>query len=114
MRIKGGPQALQRHKRVLKLAKGYYGQRSKIYRRAHEAVLHAGEYAFAGRKLRRRNFRTLWIQRIKAALFPFDLKYSRFIKLLEDKKVTLDRKILATLAVDDPGTFAKIVEKVKA
>lgn len=114
MRVKGGPQGLQRHKRVLKLAKGYFGQRSKIYRRAHEAVLHAGEYAFAGRKLRRRNFRTLWIQRIKAALTPFDLKYSRFIKLLKDKKIELDRKILATLAVDDPATFAKIVEKVKA
>ncbi|MDP2873996.1 MAG: 50S ribosomal protein L20 [bacterium] len=114
MRVKGGPKGLQRHKRVLKLAKGYAGQRSKIYRRAHEAVLHAGEYAFAGRKLRRRNFRTLWIQRIKAALSPFDLKYSRFIKLLEDKKIELDRKILATLAVDDPATFAKIVEKVKA
>ena len=114
MRVKGGPKGPQRHKRLLRLAKGYYGQRSKIYRRAHESILHAGEYAFAGRKLRRRNFRTLWIQRVKAALTPFDLKYSLFIKLLADKKIELDRKILASLAVDDLTAFAKIVEKVKA
>jgi len=112
MRVKGGPKGPRRHKKVLKLAKGYYGQRSRIYRRAKEAVLHAGEYAFAGRRLRRRDFRRLWIQRINAALTPYNLRYNQFIKSLQEHRVQLDRKILADIALDDPPTFARIVEKI--
>lgn len=112
-RVKGGTTTRKRHKKILKLAKGYRGQRSKIYRRAKEAVLHAGEYAFAGRKQRKRDFRRLWIQRINAGLIPFDLKYSQFIKLLQEKKIKLDRKILADLTLNNPDAFKKIVEKAK-
>ncbi len=112
MRVKGGFAGARRHKKLIKLAKGYYGQRSNVYRRAKEAVLHAGDYAFAGRKLRRRDLRRLWIQRINAALTNHNVKYSRFIKALQEGNVTLDRKILAEVAANDPSTFAKIVAKV--
>ncbi len=112
-RVKGGPKGLRKHKKILKAAKGYRGSRSKLYRRAHEAYLHAGEYAFAGRKLRKRDFRTLWIQKINAALKPFDISYSHFIKNLKDKKIELDRKVLADIALNDPGTFEKIVKEIK-
>ena len=75
--------------------------------------MHAGEYAFAGRKLRKRDFRRLWIQKINAALKPFDISYSRFIKKLKDNKIELDRKSLADIALNDPKTFGKIVESVR-
>lgn len=80
---------------------------------AKEADLHAGDYAFAGRKLRKRDFRRLWIQRINAALEPFDLKYSRFINLLKKAKIELDRKILADLALNKSTIFKAIVEKIQ-
>lgn len=102
----------KRHKKILKMARGYRGAKHRQYRRAKEAVLHAGQYAFAGRRLRRRDFRTLWISRINAALKPFDLSYSRFISLLKEKGVDLDRKILAQLALEEPEAFKRIVEKV--
>ncbi|MCG2685822.1 50S ribosomal protein L20 [Candidatus Parcubacteria bacterium] len=110
-RVKGGPKGTRKHKKVLEATKGYWGARSKHFRSAHEAYLHAGEYAFAGRRLRRRDFRRLWIQRINAALTPFEISYSKFIKALKDKKIELDRKILADLAVTDPKTFGRIVEE---
>jgi len=110
-RVKGGPKGTRKHKKVLKATKGYWGARSKHFRSAHEAYLHAGEYAFAGRRLRRRNFRRLWIQRINAALTPFEISYSKFIKELKDKKIELDRKVLADLAVTDPETFGAVVKK---
>ncbi|MEX0587294.1 MAG: 50S ribosomal protein L20 [Patescibacteria group bacterium] len=107
-----GSITIRRHKKILKLAKGYRGAKSRQYRRAKEAVLHAGQYAFAGRRLRRRDFRTLWISRINAALKPSGVSYSRFMKLLKDSGLDLDRKILAQLALEQPESFKKIVEKV--
>ncbi len=112
-RVKGGPKGRSKHKKILEAAKGYRGTRSKLFRPAHEAYLHAGEYAFAGRKLRKRDFRTLWIQKISAALKPFDISYSRFIKNLKDANIELDRKVLADIALNDPVTFEKIVGEVK-
>ena len=112
-RVKGGPKGRRKHKKILKATKGYRGTRSKLFRPAHEAYLHAGEYAFAGRKLRKRDFRRLWIQKINAALEPFDISYSRFIKKLKDTNIELDRKSLAEIALNDPKTFEKIVKEVK-
>lgn len=111
-RVKGGTTTSRRHKKILKEARGYRGARHKQYKRAKEAVLHAGQYAFAGRRLRRRDMRTLWIQRINAALTPYDLTYSRFIALLKKKELDLDRKILAQLAVEEPKVFEDIVTEV--
>jgi len=113
VRIKGGVKTRARHKKVLKLAKGYWMTRHKQFRKAKEAVLHAGEYAFMGRKLRKRDFRQLWIIRINAALRNLGAKYSTFIKKLKDNKIELDRKILSQLAVEQPEVFKKVVEKAK-
>jgi large subunit ribosomal protein L20 len=112
-RVRGGPRARQRHKKVLKLAKGYRESRSKTFKRANEAVIRAGEHAFAGRKQRKRQMRRLWIVRINGALTKYDVKYSRFIKGLKDAKIDLNRKVLSDLAIHDPQTFEKVVEKVK-
>lgn len=112
-RVKGGVKTKRRHKKVLKLAKGYWMSRSKQFKKAKEAVLHAGEYAFTGRKDKKRDFRKLWIIRLNAAVRPHGLTYSKFIKGLKDKKIELDRKVLAQLAVEHPQVFNKIVEKVK-
>ena len=112
-RTKGGPRGYKKHKKILKATKGYRGTRSKLFRPAHEAYLHAGEYAFAGRKLRKRDFRRLWIQKINAALKSFDISYSRFIHKLNNSKIELDRKSLADIALNDPKTFEKIVKEVK-
>jgi large subunit ribosomal protein L20 len=111
-RVKGGTRTKERHNKVLGLAKGYRMTRSTLYKSAHEAVLHAGEYAFAGRKLRKRDFRTLWITRMNAALKELGTNYSTFIKKLKDKDVALDRKILAYFAAEKPGIFKKIVDEV--
>ena len=113
VRIKGGIKTKARHKKVLKLAKGYWMTRHKQFKKAKEAVLHAGEYAFMGRKLRKRDFRQLWIIRMNAALRNLGTKYSVFIKKLKDNKIELDRKILSQLAVEQPEVFKKIVEKAK-
>ncbi len=112
-RVKGGPRARKRHKKVIEATKGYRGTRRKLFKRAHEAYLKAGEYAFAGRRLRRRDMRKLWIQRINAALSEHNLSYSRFTKLMKDAKIGLDRKILAQLATEDPEVFKKIVERAE-
>lgn len=112
-RVKGGPRAHARHKKVLQQAKGYRESRSKNFARAQEAVLRAGEHAFAGRKHRKRQMRRLWIVRINAALTGFGVKYSRFIKGLKDANITLDRKVLADLAIHDKNAFEQVVEKVK-
>lgn len=87
--------------------------RHKQIKKAKEALLHAGEYAFAGRKLKKRQFRKLWIMRINAAVRPHDLKYNRFTRLLKNKKIELDRKILAQLAMEHPKIFKKIVQEAK-
>jgi len=102
----------KRHKKVLEAAKGFRGARSRQYRRAKEAVLHAGQYAFAGRKLKKRDFRTLWIQRINAALSQYGISYSKFFKDLKDSGIEVNRKILAQLASEKPDVFKKLVEKV--
>ena len=112
-RIKGGVKTRQKHKKVLKQAKGFWMTRHKQFKKAKEAVLHAGEYAFRGRKEKKRNFRSLWIIKINAALRTAGLTYSKFIPLLNKNKVALDRKILAKIAADYPAVFEKIVQEVQ-
>ncbi len=113
VRVKSGIQSKRRHKKVLKLAKGYWMTRHKQFGKAKEAVLHAGEYAFTGRKDKKRDFRKLWIIRLNAAVRNFGLTYSQFINKLTLKKIGLDRKILSKLALEYPKVFEKVVEKVK-
>jgi large subunit ribosomal protein L20 len=113
VRIKGGVRTRAKHKKVLKLAKGYWMTRHKQFKKAKEAVLHAGEYAFTGRKAKKRDFRQLWIIRMNAALRELGMKYSIFINKLKINKIELDRKILSQLAVEHPEVFKKVVEKVK-
>lgn len=104
----------RRHKKVLRLARGFRQARRKRYQVAHEAVLHAGQYAYIGRKQRKRNFRTLWIQRLNAAVREEGLTYAKFIAGLKKAQIALDRKILSQLAIEEPQTFSKIVERVRA
>lgn len=113
MRVKSGTRTRQRHKKVLKAAKGYWMSRSTLFRKAKEATLHAGEYAFHGRKRRKRNFRSLWIIRINAAVTEKGMKYNTFINALKKNNIEVDRKILAQIAVEHPQVFTRIVEKVK-
>lgn len=112
-RVKTGPTRRRRHKKVLARTKGYRKTKSKLYKVAHEAMLHAGQYAFAGRKLRKRDMRRLWITRLNAALFELGISYGKFIPGLKKAKIELDRKILADLAISDFETFKKIVEITK-
>lgn len=112
-RVKGGLMAQKRRRNILSQVKGYRFGRSKKKREAREAIFHAQLHAFAHRKDRKNDFRQLWITRINAALQTHDLKYSRFIKALKDKNITLDRKVLATLAKDRPEAFTKVVEATK-
>lgn len=114
VRVKTGIITKRKHKKVLKQAKGYWMSRHKQFKKAKEAVLHAGEYAYRGRKARKREFRQLWIQRINAAVRNLGLTYSQFINQLKKKKIGLDRKILAQMVVDHPSTFQQIVEKVRS
>ncbi len=104
----------KRHKKILKLAKGFRATNNRLFKRAHEAVLHAGQYAYVGRKLRKRDMRKLWIMRINAGLKAVEAKlnYSRFIHALKENKVELNRKMLAQLAATDLDTFKKVVDKV--
>lgn len=113
VRVKPGTQTRRKHKKVLKLAKGYWMTRHKQIKKAYETVLHAGEYAFTGRKRKKRDFRSLWITRISAALGSTDMSYSQFINLLKKKNIQLDRKILSQIAIDYPKVFEKIVADVK-
>lgn len=110
MRIKRGFKARRRRKKVLKLAKGFRGGRSKLFRTAADAVDKALMYAYRDRRVRKRDFRRLWIARINAATRLHDLSYSKFIHGLKKAGVELDRKVLADLAVADPSGFAKIVD----
>lgn len=112
-RVKGGMSTRAGHKKVLKLAKGYWMSRHKQFKKAKEAVLHAGEYAFSGRKNRKRDFRSLWITRLNAALSETGINYSGFIAGLKKNKIELDRKVLAQIAVEQPESFKEIVAKVK-
>jgi large subunit ribosomal protein L20 len=109
-RVKGGPRARRRHKRVLRLTKGQRGTKSTLYRRAHEAMLKSLTYAYRDRRRRKRDFRRLWISRINAASRQHGLTYSRFIAGLKEAGVEVDRKVLADLAVNDSEAFARLVE----
>ncbi|GAB2998054.1 50S ribosomal protein L20 [Arenimonas maotaiensis] len=113
-RIKRGVTARARHKKVLKLAKGYYGARRKVFRVAKQAVTKAAQYAYIGRKQRKRQFRTLWIARINAAARINGLSYSRFMNGLLKAGIKLDRKALADIAIHDANAFAKIAEQAKS
>lgn len=104
----------KRHKKVLKAAKGYKTARSRRYKVAREAVLHAGQYAYDGRRLKKRDLRVLWTQRLNAAVRQHDLSYSRFIAALKKANIALDRRVLSEIAISDPETFSKIVSQVKA
>jgi large subunit ribosomal protein L20 len=109
MRIKRGSKARHRRKKILKLAKGFRGGRSKLFRTATDSVDKALSYAFRDRRQRKRDFRKLWIARINAAVRMNDLSYSKFIHGLKLAEVKLDRKVLAELAVSDPAGFAQVV-----
>ena len=112
-RIKGGMNAKRKHNKVLKLAKGYRGARSKQYRVAKQSVMRALTSSYAGRKQRKRQFRQLWITRINAAARMNGLSYSKFMYGLKSADIQLDRKILADMAVNDPAGFAKLAETAK-
>ncbi|BCL74558.1 50S ribosomal protein L20 [Jeongeupia sp. HS-3] len=112
-RVKRGVTARARHKKILKLAKGYRGRRKNVYRVAKQAVMKAGQYAYRDRRQRKRQFRTLWIARINAASRECGLAYSRFMNGLKKAGIEVDRKVLADLAVFDKPAFAKFVEQAK-
>ena len=113
-RVKRGVVARRRHKKVLKQAKGYYGARSRVFRVAKQAVIKAGQYAYRDRRNRKRQFRSLWIQRINAGARINGMSYSRFVGGLKKAGIEIDRKVLADLAVHEKAAFAAIVEKAKA
>ena len=113
MRVKRGTVRRQGHKKILNLAKGYWMTRHKRFKVAKEAVMHAGQYAYNGRRIRRRDMRKLWIIRLNAALRPFDISYSVFIKKLKDNKVELNRKMLSEIAIRDPATVKAIFTSLK-
>lgn len=113
-RAKGGPKTRERRRKRLKLAKGYYGAKSRLFRTATEQIDKGRQYAYRDRRTRKRNFRSLWIARINAALAHEGLSYSRFIAGLKAAGVTLDRKSLAHLAAEEPAAFSAIVSRVKA
>ena len=111
-RVKRGVQAKKRHKKILKLAKGYRGARSRTFKVANQAVLKAGQYAYRDRKVKKRTFRSLWIIRINAAVREHGLSYSVFMNGLKKANIDLDRRVLATMAVEDKEGFASLVSKV--
>ena len=113
-RIKRAVNAQKKRRKVMKLAKGYWGAKSKQYRAASEQVARSLRYAFTGRKLRKRDFRSLWITRINAAARLNGMSYSTFINGLKKQNITVNRKMLADLAVNDPAAFTKLVEIAKA
>jgi len=113
-RIKGALNARKRHKKVLKLARGYYGARGKQYKIAKQSVMRALAHSFAGRKQTKREYRSLWIARINAATRISGLSYSRFMHGLKVAGINMNRKILADLAITDPAAFAKLVDTAKA
>jgi len=114
MRVTRGVVSKRKHNKLLGLVKGFRGTKSKLTKVAHEAALHSGAYAFHGRKLRKRDFRTLWITRIGEAVQKEDLSYSVFMNKLKKSNIELDRKILSDLIVNDPTTFQQIVSQVKS
>ncbi len=113
-RVKGAIMTRKRRNRVLKAAKGYWGSKSKHFKMAKQAVLKSGNYAFAGRKLKKRDFRRLWISRISAACKVNDINYSRFMNGLKKAGVTLNRKMLSEIAIADKEAFTALVEQARA
>ncbi|EKD63181.1 MAG: 50S ribosomal protein L20 [uncultured bacterium] len=113
-RVKRSVTVRRRHKKMLKLTKGYRGGRKNLFTMAKNAAAKAGVHAYEDRRLKRRNFRSLWIMRINAALRAQGFMYSRFIKAMAEKKIIVDRKMLAELAVKEPAVFNKIVEAAMA
>ena len=110
-RVKGGPQGYRRHKKILKLNKGYYGSKSKLFRRANEQYLKSQWYAYRDRRVRKRDLRKLWITRINAAARQNGTTYSKLVYGMRQTEITLNRKMLADLAVREPGVFAEIVKQ---
>lgn len=112
-RVKRSVNGRKKTKKVLKQAKGYYGSKSKLYRTANQAVMKSLNYAYIGRKQRKRDFRRLWIARINAAVRPYGMSYSRFINALKVNNIDINRKILSEMAINDPQGFKQLVESVK-
>jgi large subunit ribosomal protein L20 len=113
-RVKGGPRAAARHKKVIKAAKGYYGRRKNCFRTAVQAVEKAGQYAYRDRRAKKRDFRKLWIQRINAAARLHGMKYSTFMNGVKLAGIELDRKSLSELAIHDEKSFAAIAKQAEA
>lgn len=113
-RVKGAINAKKKRKKILKLASGYRGGRSKLFRVANQAVMKSLVYAYTGRKLKKRDFRRLWITRISAAAAQNGLNYSRFMNGLKKAGIEINRKMLSELAINDEAAFASLVEKAKA
>lgn len=112
-RVKRGVNAKKRHKNILKQSKGYFGAKSKLFRTANQAVMKSLNYAYIGRKQRKRDFRKLWITRINAAARINGMSYSKFISGLKKANITINRKMLSEMAINDPAGFAKLVEITK-
>lgn len=113
MRIKRAVNAIKKRRSILKSAKGYRGAKSKLYRTAREQVMKSGQYAYIGRKMKKRNFRALWITRINAGCRQNGISYSKFIAGLKNKGIDLNRKVLADMAVREPEAFSALVGQVK-
>ena len=112
-RVKRGPKARRRHKKIIKQAKGYFGRKSKLYKVANQAVLKSGQYAYNDRRRKKRDFRRLWITRINAAARANGMTYNRFIQGLKLAEIDLDRRMLAEIAVSDAATFTALVKLAK-
>jgi len=113
-RIKGAVVTRKRRKKVLRMAKGYYGAKSRLFKTAKQAVMKSGQYAYIGRKQRKRDFRRLWITRINAASKANGMNYSTFINGLKRANIDLNRKMLSEIAIADPAAFTALVEQAKA
>ncbi|MDF2567128.1 MAG: ribosomal protein [Oscillospiraceae bacterium] len=113
-RVKGAMMTRKRRKKVLKLAKGYWGGKSKLFKTAKEAVMKSGQYAYIGRKQKKRNFRSLWITRISAGCKLNGMNYSTFMNGLKKSNITLNRKMLSEIAINDAVAFAALCEKAKS
>ena len=112
-RVKGAMKTRTRHKKILKLAKGYRGAKSKLYKTANQAVMKSLSYAYRDRKAKKREFRQLWISRISAAARMNGISYSKFMNGLKNNGIEINRKMLAEIAVSDPAAFSSLVERVK-
>ena len=113
-RVKGAMMTRKRRNATLKLAKGYWGSKSKHFKMAKQAVMKSGNYAFAGRKMKKRTFRSMWIARLSAAVAPHGMNYSTFMNGVHKAGITMNRKSLSEMAIHDAAAFAAVVEKAKA